>query len=88
MTGMLWVIGTGTVLLAGVMSYVVTRRYGWGAALMLPLLALAAMIGMRWQNEGMTASEGLAMLGPMLLFSAPVLLGALVGIAVARIRRG
>jgi hypothetical protein len=88
MNGMLWVVGAGTVLFAGLVSYVVALRYGWGLAVMLPLLALITMIGMRWQKEGMSASEGLATLGPMLMFSAPVLLGAVVGIAVARIKRG
>ena len=87
MTGLLWFIGAGTVLFAGLVSYGVTRRYGWGLAVMLPLLALIAMIGMRWQSAGLSAEEGVAALGPMLLFSAPVLLGALCGIALARIRR-
>lgn len=88
MTGLLWFIGIGTVLFAGVVSYVVTRRYGWGLAVMLPLLALVAMIAMRWQRNGLSAAEGLAALGPTLIFAAPVLLGVVAGIALARLKRG
>jgi hypothetical protein len=81
-------VGAGTVLFVGVVSYVLTRRYGWGLAALLPLLALIAMIGMQWQNAGLTLAEGLNALGPMILFGSPILLGAVIGIAVARLRHG
>jgi hypothetical protein len=71
-----------------VLAYATARRYGWGLAAMLPVLALIAMVGMRWQSAGLSLSEGLASLGPMLVFAAPVLLGSLVGILLARIKRG
>lgn len=85
---MLWVIGGAMVLFVALISYGVARRYGWGLAVMLPLLALLAMIAMRWQDEGWSAAEGWQALGPMLMFSSPVLLGAAVGIVLARWRRG
>jgi hypothetical protein len=88
MPGIFWVMGTATVLFAGLLGYAMTRRYGWGLALMLPLLALIAMIGMRWQKAGLSLSEGLGALGPTLIFAAPVLLGVVVGIVVARVKRG
>lgn len=87
MSGTLWLIGAATVLFAGVVAYAMTRRYGWGIAVMLPVLALIVMIAMRWQNEEMTLQEGLGELLPTLVFAAPVLLGSLVGVAIARIRR-
>jgi hypothetical protein len=88
MYGYLWAVGLGTILVTGVLSYAMTRRYGWGAALAFPLLALAAVIAAQWQGERLGVAEGVRMAGVSLLYSAPVLLGALVGIAVARLRRG
>lgn len=84
MNAVFWAFGVGTVLLVAVISYAVTRRYGWGPALALPVLALAAMLAMRWQERGSTGFE----LGwASLIFAAPVLLGSLAGIAVALLRR-
>ena len=83
-----WALGTTTVVFAGAISYAMTRRYGWGAGLALPLLALIAMIAMQWQRQGLTASDGLRMAGSTLIFAAPILLGVVAGIALARLRRG
>lgn len=87
MTGMLWAIGSGTVILSGLMSYAVTRRYGWGAAVALPVLALAAMIGMTWQDRGLDLAGGIDLLRGALVFAAPILGGALVGLLLALRRR-
>ena len=88
MTGMLWVIGAGTVLFVGVIAYGLTRRYGWGLAVLLPILALIMMIGMRWQADGLSLDEGLRVLGPMVIYASPVLLGVAIGVALARLKRG
>jgi hypothetical protein len=88
MTGHLWVLGAATVVLAGVMTYAVTRRYGWGAAVAVPVLALAAVIGMAWQDRGLGFSDGMGMAGETLAFVSPVLLGAALGIAAGLWRRG
>ncbi len=88
MPGLVWVIGAGTVIFGGVIAYAVTRRYGWGLAILLPVLALVALIAMRWQKLGLPADEGARMAGSMLLFAAPMLLGVVAGVALARIRRG
>lgn len=79
-------MGAATVVLAGVMSWAVTRRYGWGAAVVLPVVALAAMIGMSWQEQGLGFADGMGLVREGLVFGAPVLLGALVGILAARWR--
>lgn len=75
------------VVLAGVMSWAVTRRYGWGAAVMLPVLALAAMLGMKWQDAGLDFAGGMGLVREGLVFGAPILVGCLAGIFLAR-RRG
>lgn len=81
-------MGAATVILAGVLSWAVTRRYGWGAAVALPVVALAAVIGMRWQEQDLGLAEGLGLIRASLVFAAPVLLGALVGIFLGARRRG
>lgn len=88
MYGTLWAVGLAAVVFAGGVSYVMTRRYGWGAAAGLPLLALVAMIAVQWQNQGLEFAEGMQLAGTSLAFSAPVLLGVIAGIAIARLRRG
>ena len=85
---MLWVIGAATVTFVGVITYAMTRRYGWGLAVMLPTLALITMIGMRWQADGLSLDEGLRALGPMVIYASPVLLGVAIGVALARLKRG
>lgn len=86
MNGMLWAIGAFTVIFAAVVSYFVARRYGWGAAVILPVVALAAMVGMTWQEEGLNLGEGMDLVREALVFAAPVFGGVLVGILVARRR--
>lgn len=85
MNAIFWVVGGGTVLFVAVMSYIITRRYGWGQALALPVLALAALLAMQWQER---ASTGFELNWSSLVFAAPLLLGAVVGITVARLKRG
>ncbi|MFM7335671.1 MAG: hypothetical protein ACKO2N_17825 [Tabrizicola sp.] len=87
MNGMLWAIGGGTVILAGVMSYAVTRRYGLAPAVALPVAALAALVAMTWQDLGLNFSGGIGLLRETLVFVAPVLGGAAIGIALAWKRR-
>lgn len=88
MNGLIWAVGGGMVLFAAVVSYAMTRRYGWGVALAVPLLALVAMLGMTWQEREPGGAQGIGMLLPTLAFAAPVLAGAVAGIVVARLRRG
>ena len=86
MNGMLWAIGGLTVIFAAVASYFVARRYGWGVAVFLPVVALAVMIGMTWQEEGLDLAGGMDLVRAALVFAAPVFGGVLVGILVARRR--
>lgn len=88
MYGYLWAVGAATVLVVGAVSYAMTRRYGWGAALALPVLALVVVVATRWQEEGLLLDEGMHLIGASLVFSSPILLGALAGIVIARLRKG
>jgi hypothetical protein len=87
MNGVFWAIGAAMVVVAGGMSYAVTRRYGWVAAVSLPLAALAAMVGMSWQDQGLDFAGGIDFLQEAVIFAAPILVGAAVGIALALRRR-
>lgn len=87
MNGIFWAIGAATVILVGVMSYAVTRRYGWGAAVLLPVAALAALVGMSWQDQGLDFAGGIGLVKETLVFAAPILVGAALGIVVALRRR-
>jgi hypothetical protein len=87
MSGVFWAIGGATVVVSGLMSFLVTRRYGWGAAVVLPVVALAAMIGMTWQEQGLDVAGGLGLVREALVFAAPILGGAVVGILLALRRR-
>jgi hypothetical protein len=86
MGGPLTVTVAMAALLAAVICYALTRRYGWGVALALPLLALAATVAMLWQEGGLASSGGMTLVTFAVVFAAPTLLGALAGIAVARLR--
>jgi len=81
---MFWILSAGMVVLVALMSYGMTRRYGWGQALALPVLALAAVLAMQWQDR---AETGSVFDWTSLVFAAPVLLGSVAGITAARIRR-
>ena len=81
------IMAVATALFAAVLSYAIARRYGWKPALVPPVLALVASIGMLWQSQGMGFRDGFGLIATATAFSAPTLLGALIGILIARARR-
>ncbi len=70
--------------IAVVVAYALTRRYGWKPALGLPVAAVAAIIAVLWQREGVSVSEALQMAPQLLLFASPTLAGAVIGTLLAR----
>jgi hypothetical protein len=88
MPGAVWAAGAALVVLSGVIAHAMTRRYGRGTALALPLLALVVLVGMQWQEQDLTLAEGLRMAGSTAGLAAPVLLGVAAGIVLACLRRG
>lgn len=81
------ILSVGTALFAAILSYALARRYGWKPALVPPLMALAASIGMLWQSQGMGFRDGLGLIAMATVFAAPTVVGALVGILIARSRK-
>ncbi len=84
---MIWAVGGALMIFAAAISFAMTRRYGWGAALALPLLALVAMVAMQLQNLGLGFAEGVRMAASTVAYAGPILLGVVAGIALARLRR-
>ena len=74
-------------VIAVVIAYALTRRYGWKPALGLPLAALTALLAVLWQTEGASVSEALQLAPQLLLFASPTLVGALLGVGLARGKR-
>jgi hypothetical protein len=71
-------------VIAVVIAYALTRRYGWKPALGLPVAALTAILAVLWQTEGVSVSEALQLAPQMLLFASPTLAGAVIGTLLAR----
>ncbi|MGL4236424.1 hypothetical protein [Tabrizicola sp.] len=79
----LYLMIAASTVFAAVICYGLARRYGWIAALVLPGLALVAMVGMAWQS-GTAGFDNLSgFLGMTAIFAAPTLVGALIGTGIA-----
>jgi ABC-type nitrate/sulfonate/bicarbonate transport system permease component len=76
--GVAVLIFIGTLLL----SLGLTRRYGWKAALSFPVLALLFHVILRWRERGSELEHAVGTLTEVMLFAAPALIGALVGILI------
>lgn len=84
MYGSLLIAISGLFCLSVVLTYVLTRRYGWRFAAFMPLLALVLFMAMTWQQGGFRADGGLEAMFWVLLSTAPTFVGTGVGILLAR----
>jgi hypothetical protein len=82
-----YVVFAASAAFAAVICYGLARRYGWIAALLLPSLSLIAMIGMIWQATGAEAEDLAGLLGPIVIFAAPIVAGVLIGTGIGVWRR-
>lgn len=80
-------MGLGAAGLAAVLSWAVALRHGWRVALVLPLLALLALVGMLWWSSRLGLQDGIGAAAAAVVFAAPTMTGALLGIVIAA-RRG
>lgn len=76
-----------TALGAGLLSWIVARRLGARWALALPVLALAAMIVTLAWSRGLGFHDGLGLVAGAVVFAAPALIGALLGIGLHALQR-
>ncbi len=87
MYGHLVAMGLGAALVAGLIGWGMARRYGWQRALVVPLLAVIALAMILWRSRSMNFHDGLGLVAAAVVFAAPTLVGALLGIVLAS-RRG
>jgi hypothetical protein len=76
--GVAFLIFIGTLLL----SLGLTRRYGWKAALSFPVLALLLHFVLQWRERGGELQHAVGTMTEVMLFAAPALFGAIVGILI------
>lgn len=87
MYGHLVAMGLGTALLAALIGWGVARRYGWQPALVVPFLALLALVITLWRASLLNLQDGFGAVAAAVVLVAPVLVGALLGIVLATRRR-
>lgn len=87
MSGYLVVMGLGSALLAGVISFAVAMRHGWMRAMAVPLVALLALCFVLWRASLLDFHQGMGLAAVTVVVAAPVLAGALLGIVLAARRR-
>jgi hypothetical protein len=81
------VMGLGTALLAALIGWGMTARYGWQRALAVPVLALVALAITLWRASFLDLTDGIEAEAAGLAIAAPVLVGAFLGIVLAARRR-
>ena len=87
MYGHLLALSLAAALLAGVLTWAAALRYGRKLALMVPGMALLALVVMLWRAGMLTFHDGFGIAAAAVVFAAPALVGALLGIWIAG-RRG
>ena len=87
MDGLLIGMGLGCALLAGLIAWAVAMRHGWIRALVVPLLALVALGVILWRASFLDFHQSIGIAAVAMVFVAPTLVGAFLGIVLAT-RRG
>jgi hypothetical protein len=83
MYGPVIVLAAFAVLIAGGLSWLVAVRFGVLWALALPVVALVALIGMRWASTGIDFHDGIGSVVATAVFALPTLVGVLIGTGLA-----
>ena len=84
MTGVLLAIAAVNALVVAVIAWAVARRYGPGRALLVPVVGLLAAVFMVWRSVSAYGRDPLEVLALAFLIAGPWVLGAFLGLAVAR----
>ena len=87
MTGILLAVAVANALVVGLVAWAMSRRYGPARAMVVPILALLAAVFMVWRSISVSGHDPLDVLASALLIAGPWLLGAFLGLAVARWQR-
>jgi hypothetical protein len=74
-------------LMAGLVGWLMARRYGPRRALVAPVLVLAAVVFSVWRAGMIHPEDAMGRVAFGMTFAGPAVLGAVLGIALAR-RKG
>ena len=90
MPSQLIAIAAVAVVISASVGWYAAARLGIRWALALPVLALGASLAVVWRSSGLGFQDGIIFVARAAIFAAPILIGALIGIALhlARSRRG
>jgi hypothetical protein len=86
-----WATIMVTLVLAAMVSWQVSARFGARWAMILPLLALVTAVGLLWSAEGIGLHEDFGLSAVAFVFAVPALVGAGIGIVlqlVSRMKQG
>ena len=80
-------LGVGTALTAAIITWVMARRHGWKAALLVPLAIFLGAVGMVWRITGQGGGANLDLIAMASVLAAPGIVGALIALLIAARRR-
>jgi hypothetical protein len=84
MAGVLLAVAVANALVVGLISWAMSRRYGAGRALVVPFVGLLAAGFMVWRSVSVDGRDPMGVLASAFLIAGPWVLGAFLGMAVAR----
>jgi hypothetical protein len=84
MTGVLLAVAVANALVVGLIVWAMSRRYGSGRALLVPFVGLLAAVFMIWRSVAVDGHDPMGVIASAFLIAGPWVVGALLGLAVAR----
>jgi methionine-rich copper-binding protein CopC len=84
MTGVLLAVAVVNALVVGLVAWAMSRRYGAGRAMLVPLIAMLAAGFMVWRSVSVDGHDPMGVVASAFLIAGPWVLGAFLGLAVAR----
>jgi hypothetical protein len=84
MTGVLLAVAMMNALVVGLIAWAMSRRYGARRALLVPVVGLLAGVFMVWRSMVVDGHDPLAVLVSAFLIAGPWVVGAFLGLALAR----
>jgi glucose-6-phosphate-specific signal transduction histidine kinase len=78
----------GAAAVATGIGWAMARRYGWQRALVVPALAALALVAVLWRAGAMSFHDGIGLMASAVVFAAPSIVGALLGVVLAARRGG
>lgn len=84
MSGLLLAVAVANALVVGLIAWAMSRRYGAGRALLVPFVGLLAAGFMVWRSVVVDGRDPMGVIASAVLIAGPWVVGAFLGLAVAR----